>query len=217
MASSACPVCGRSSGFPGEPDALCAWCTARLYPNEHPAVAVPLPGERGSIVVVSPFLHAGSARDLVLGLKFRGRRGLGRVAALLMADAGRGMASPGCVLVPMPLCPSRMRERGYNQASEMAVPLARLLGAGISNCLSREDRPPQAGLQAVERRENVRAAFRPGRERIPTGAALILVDDVVTTGSTVGEAARILSDEGGVVSGALTLTYRPEFRVDIID
>jgi len=199
------------------PDALCGWCSARLYPNEHPGVAVPLPGELGGILVESPFLHAGSARDLVLGLKYRGRRGLGRVAARLMAGAGISVPVRGCVLVPMPLCPSRSRERGYNQASEIAAPLSRLLGAGISNCLSRVDRPPQAGLQAVERRENVRGTFRPGRERVPAGSALILVDDVVTTGSTVEEAVRFLAGAGGVVAGALTLTYRPEFRVDIID
>lgn len=165
----------------------------------------------------SPLLHAGSARDLVLGLKYRGRRGLGRIAARLMAEAGSGFAVAGCLLVPMPLCPSRMKERGYNQAAEIAAPLARLLGAGISDCLSRVDRPPQAGLQAVERRENVKGAFRGGRDRVPEGASLILVDDVVTTGSTLEEAARFLSDAGGDVAGALTLTYRPEFRVDIID
>lgn len=178
---------------------------------------MPLPGGRGRVLVESPFLHAGSARDLVLGLKYRGRRGLGRIAAALMAGAGRGAAAAGCILVPMPLCPSRMRERGYNQAKEIAVPLARVTGAGISHCLSRVDRPPQAGLQAVERRENVRDTFRRGRERVPEGIPLILVDDVVTTGSTMEEAARFLSDAGGDVAGALTLTYRPEFRVDIID
>lgn len=212
-----CPVCRRPSGFREATDALCAWCTARLYPNGNPGVAVPLPGERGRILAESPFLHAGSARDLVLGLKYRGRRGLGRIAAGLMAEAGMGAAVAGCILVPMPLCPSRIRQRGYNQASEIAVPLARLLGAGISDCLSRVDRPPQAGLQAVERRENVRGTFRRGREPVPEGAPLVLVDDVVTTGSTMEEAARFLTGAGGDVAGALTLTYRPEFRVDIID
>lgn len=219
LACRTCPLCGAALG--PVPGLLCGWCRARLYPNPRGA-GVRIAGgggrDRPGVLVHSPFLHAGSARELVIGLKFRGRRDLGRLAADLMTGAGSAPPDAGgSVIVPVPLCRARLRQRGYNQAEEIASALARAHGTRVSRCLSREDRPPQTGLSAALRRSNVRGAFRTGREAVPAGVPILLVDDVVTTGSTLDEAARFLEAAGGDVAGALTLTYRPEARGDIID
>lgn len=213
LALRTCPLCG--AALEPMPGPLCGWCSVRLYPNTRATV---VRGNRSGVLVHSPFLHAGSARELVIGLKFRGRRDLGRLAADLMTGAGSVPPDAGgWVIVPVPLCRARLRQRGYNQAEEIASALARAHGASVSRCLSREDRPPQTGLSAALRRSNVKGAFRNGRETVPAGVPILLVDDVVTTGSTLDEAASFLEAAGGDVAGALTLTYRPEARGDIID
>jgi len=215
LADRACRLCG--AVLQSTPGPLCGWCVARLYPNTDRYAPVVLENH-SRVVVRSSFLHAGSARELVIGLKFRGRRELGRLAADLMTGAGTiPPDAAGCVIVPVPLCRTRLRQRGYNQAEEIGAALARAHGARMSRCLSREDRPPQTGLSAAMRRSNVRGAFGAGREAVPGGVPILLVDDVVTTGSTLSEAAAFLEAEGGDVAGALTLTYRPEARGYIID
>lgn len=214
----ACPLCGGTPG--GAPGGLCGWCGSRLYPNTgmHAGSRGPRPGGADplGIPIHSPFLHAGSARETVILLKFHGRRDLGRLAARLMFESDL-RAPGGCAVVPLPLCPSRMRERGYNQAEVIAAPLAGLLDAPLARCLSRLDRPPQIGLDAHSRRSNVKGAFGAGRDPVPVDMPVLLVDDVVTTGSTLDEAAAAITVQGGLVAGALTLTYRPEAGGDIID
>jgi predicted amidophosphoribosyltransferase len=166
--------------------------------------------------VSSAFLHSGSARELVILLKFGGRRDLGGTAARLLLESGCPMPSPGDVVVPIPLCGRRLRERGYNQAAEMASGIAAACGAGVGEPLARETRPPQVGLSGEERRRNVAGAFRPVPGWRPRDGAHWLVDDVLTTGSTVREAGRALRAMGCRVAGAITLTYRPESGVGII-
>jgi ComF family protein len=99
-------------------------------------------------------------------------------------------------LVPVPLHPGRLAERGYNQALE----IARVLGGGLdlpldSRCCHRvAATPPQAGLDEVARRRNIRGAFAV-HSPLPWSRVAI-VDDVVTTGSTVSELARVLRRAG---------------------
>jgi ComF family protein len=93
----------------------------------------------------------------------------------------------------VPLSRQRLRERGYNQAVE----IARHLGAiklEIDACTRERDAPPQAGLDREARRRNVRGAFRCNRS--VAGARVALVDDVMTTGATLDELARALKEAG---------------------
>lgn len=123
-----------------------------------------------------------------------------------LADAMRSMladdlpdeASRPRALIPVPLHPSRLRERGYNQALELARPLAKafaipLLPEGLRRI---RDIAPQSGLGALARRRNPRGAFAVGvgGEALPTHVAL--VDDVMTTGATLHECARTLRRAG---------------------
>ena len=101
------------------------------------------------------------------------------------------------LLLPVPLHRTRLRQRGYNQALELAKPLARLLGVPLCRDLLQRQRgtAAQTELDAVARRRNVRGAFavRAG-VALPTHVAIL--DDVMTTGATLAECARVLKRAG---------------------
>nr|WP_051240121.1 ComF family protein [Arenimonas composti] len=147
--------------------------------------------------------------------KFHADLAAGRLAAQLLGDAvaaadaagavgafeavgavAAGPVLPPPVLVPLPLHTARLRERGYDQALELARPLARRFGLLLRADLLRRVRAtaPQTGLHAGERRRNLAGAFvvRPG----PLPPRVVLVDDVMTTGASLGEAAATLRAAG---------------------
>ncbi|MGO1069784.1 ComF family protein [Lysobacter sp. CA199] len=112
------------------------------------------------------------------------------------ASTDATMPSPP-VLIPIPLHRTRLRERGYDQALEIARPLARelrlpLLSQGL---IRRRDTPAQSRLDAAHRRRNLQGAFA-WRETVPVPAYVVLVDDVMTTGATLQAAARTLRRAG---------------------
>ena len=99
-------------------------------------------------------------------------------------------------LIPVPLHPKRLRQRGYNQALELARPLSKAFGIPLLyDGLHRiRDIAPQSGLGALARRRNPRGAFAIGNHTLP--AHIALVDDVMTTGATLYECARVLKRAG---------------------
>ena len=120
------------------------------------------------------------------------------LAAALLADAARRLAAPGFeLIVPVPIHAQRLRQRGFHPAGELARGLARALGvpAELRALAQLRATASQTGLDRRARRRNVRGAFlaRPGL-RLPRCVAL--VDDVVTTGATLAEAARALRHAG---------------------
>ncbi len=209
----ACAGCGRT---PPRDAALCRDC-ARLLPRLPPGGCV-----RCQAVVPEPLGHACTARPGVLAAcvaevafaveaaewvrRFKyapsGLRGLDpRPAAVvqeLVLAAARRLPPPlPGRIVPVPLHPRRLRERGFHPAAELARPLARRLGARFEpRRLERtRDTASQTGLDRVARERNVAGAFR-ARGRIPPRVCVALVDDVVTTGATLVAAARALRRAG---------------------
>jgi ComF family protein len=128
---------------------------------------------------------------LVHALKFRGELALAPFLGKLLLEK---IASHGidCV-IPVPLSSQRLRERGYNQAVEIARHVGRMK-LEIDACARERDAPPQAGLDRDARRRNVRGAFRCRRSF--AGERIALVDDVMTTGATLDELARALKAAG---------------------
>ena len=160
----------------------------------------------------------GGAREAVHALKYAG---LARVADDLAA-AMSGMVLPGgdgAMLVPVPLGPRRLRQRGYNQSARLAQALGRRWHRPVAELLVRvRDTATQTALTPAARRANVAGAFEVRNAecgmrsppvlnsalRIPH-SALVLVDDVFTTGATLAEAARALECAG--VTAVLAVTF----------
>jgi ComF family protein len=109
-------------------------------------------------------------------------------------------------LVPVPLHPSRRRQRGYNQAERVAKALARSSGCDVADVLERSRATiQQVGLPATERYLNVRDAFAVSGSASISGGRFVLIDDVMTTGATLGACASALHGAGASWVGALTV------------
>lgn len=147
--------------------------------------------------------YAHPVRELVLAFKHGQGFGLadGFVEALSQAASGLDV---DCML-PVPLHPLRMRERGFNPACELSRPLARRLGiVHLPTVLVRERYTPHlAGLRGRMRRQTVRGAFRCQSDL--SGRHVLVVDDVMTSGATLDEIARTLKQRGAARVSNLVL------------
>ena len=155
----------------------------------------------------SCFHFDGIIRRAVYELKYHGLKSISGSLAELMADYLQNDFPPCEVLVPVPLHPKRLRQRGYNQSEILSRKLGELTGLPMDgDCLIRlKDSLPQARSKTVEeRRRNVDSAFtcRDGRF---TGKRVILVDDVCTSGSTLETCAEALKAAGAASVWGLTL------------
>jgi ComF family protein len=138
------------------------------------------------------------ADALIQRLKFRGDLACARTLGILMAeDLLSREIEPPDVIVPVPLHRARLVARGYNQALELARPVARALAVPLDVRCCRRQRPTveQASLAAAERRANVAGAFVIER---PPARHVALVDDVMTTGHTLRALAAALKSSGAI-------------------
>ena len=145
----------------------------------------------------APYLMENGARDMVYSLKYRNLRALAPELGRLLAEYLESTPIASDVLMPVPLHPRRERERGYNQSVHLARELGRRTGLAIDTQTLRRTRntPPQVSINGhEERRSNTDSAF----ECISSvdGSRVLLLDDVVTTGSTMAACARALKDAG---------------------
>ena len=210
-----CPGCGA----PADPALLlCGPCLARLPVLGQPLCARCLLEERppdGCLRHPGDRVHAAWVYDervarLVHALKFAGRPGLARPYARAIAAALPPRARGAQLLASVPLHGVRRRERGYDQAACLAASLADELGVPFVPGLLRRTRatPPQSGLGAAARRENVRGAFEVTRPAWVRGRRVLVVDDVLTTGATVAECLAVLRSAGARTAGA-ALAWAP--------
>ncbi len=186
---------------PAEP--ICPPCLQGL-----PRLSPPFFSGRGCLPVISPFRYEGLIRDLILAFKYQGRLSLASFLAESMAQAvtSRLGVDPADAVVPVPLHPTRLRERSFNQAQILARKLGDRLGLPLLCGLLERRKPtlPQAELSRSQRLKNMRGAFE---LRCPAvrGLRLLLVDDVVTTGATVDACARLLKRSGAACVTAATV------------
>jgi len=146
---------------------------------------------------VAPFRYAYPLDYLIRRFKYHGALAHGRVLGTLLAQRlpQDGSAWPA-LIVPMPLHRARHRERGFNQAAELARPVGAMLGIRVDPglCMRQRATEDQTLLSASERRRNVRGAF--ALTRTPDVEHVAIVDDVLTTLSTAAELARTLRRAG---------------------
>jgi len=207
-------------GTPGA--VLCPAC-ARLLARPHLAAPRRFPPGFPPTVAAGPY--AGPVRAAVIAFKERGRAELagplGTALALAVAGVLAGLRGPPpepVLLVPLPSSAAALRTRGRDHVREMtAVAVTELRAAGLpateARLLRRRGRVrDSAGLSAGERRSNLAGTFT-ARPESTRGAVLVLVDDVVTTGATLTEAAAVLSagrrpDDGPVLAAVVAATPR---------
>lgn len=179
----ACPGCALP--LPA-PEAACGACLRDASQNRRPTLEA----------VHAACVYARPLDRLLPRFKFHGDFAAGRLLSQLMADACAAWPRPEA-LVAVPLHHSRLRQRGYDQALELAAPLARMLDLPLRRNLlvRRRVTAPQSELSALARRRNVRDAFAVDTDATcPTHVAL--VDDVMTTGATLHAAATALRRAG---------------------
>lgn len=205
-----CRLCGAKGD--GEMD-LCAGCRADLPWNRNPCgrCANPLPetDSHSSLCgqcasgqfpdgvdrILAPLVYDFPVDRLLLNLKFHEDLAAGRLLGELTALGAMALDRPVDCIVPVPLDWRRRMQRGFNQARELARPLSAHTGLPILDDMLRRrcGAEPQSTLPLEQRRRNIRGRFLC---RLPAPARVALVDDVVTSGSTVAEAARELKKAG---------------------
>lgn len=156
--------------------------------------------------------YAGPLRDAVHRLKFRSQRRLGLALGYVMGAVAMGHPQVARVdgVVPVPLHPQRAWQRGFNQADILAQGTARMLGCPVTPVLERRRATGQQAILGEEERVlNVRGAFAAPDPKSVRGKSLLLIDDVVTTGATLREAAAALKAAGAAHVFALALAWSP--------
>jgi len=206
IAPPTCASCG--AGVAAEhAHRFCAPCREQIGP-----LTQPLPELDGVAQLMAAADFEGLLALLVQRFKYSAELPLARpLAELLVETALAYDLDPDCV-VPMPLHPARQRERGFDQVHLLAGPLSEALAVPRIQALARpERRRPQVGLPLTERLDNVAGAFAvAGDPSRIEGRTVLLIDDVVTTGATLAEAARALRGAGAASVDALTLGLAPK-------
>jgi ComF family protein len=208
-----CLGCGR------EGDLICTPCRQSL-----PRIRLPLCQRCGATVgegnlchscvnnpltidgIRSVFLFQGTIRQAILQLKYKHLKAVAVPLSQLLAEYMGSHPLKGEVIVPVPLYPKRLRERGYNQASLLAKELGRLVGLPIveDSLIRVKDSVPQARTRsAIERHQNVQDAFA-CNQRLE-GRQILLIDDVCTTGATLDACASALKAAGASSVWGLTV------------
>lgn len=193
---------------------LCAGCLADLQQNKHACVRCALPMNRHSPAQMcadclksppkfetafSAFVYAQPLEWIIQQLKFNQKLYCAPLLSSLMLDylyRQASSASAADVIIPMPLHTRRLKERGFNQSQLLLEPIAAAMGMRIDNtsCRRVRDTAHQTGKTAKQRRSNIKGAFQFDNQQCYKH--VIVFDDVITTGSTVNEIARVLKHSG---------------------
>ena len=213
------PTCLACRKAVADHDALCAACWGGIRFIERPfceRLGVPFAIDLGAEGLLSPEAIAqppvyararvvarfddGPARRLVHRLKYGDRLELAQALGTWMSRAGEELLSAGDLLVPVPLHRGRLMRRRFNQSALLARVISDLSGLPVDlDVLHRaKPTPPQVGLTRTQRALNVQGAFKvaPEHQAAVEGRAVVLVDDVVTSGATANAAARALLRAG---------------------
>ena len=191
---------------------ICTPCQDDLPPNSRSCPVCALPDSYGLICadclgtsdlpvdqVIAPYRYSYPVNRIIQAMKFQARPDLAGV----FARAYRALSEDGLLvmpdrLIPVPLHRSRLQERGYNQSACLAKAFSANTGVPTVFHLLQRLRPTvsQTGLNRARRRMNVKGAFSVNKDASVAGLHIVLIDDVMTTGATLREAAKVLKHAG---------------------
>ncbi|MDF1544618.1 MAG: ComF family protein [bacterium] len=216
------PLCTGCAGYYDGEDGICPDCRESIKfikgavclgchePIPEKSTTCPQCGEY-SLPLFSLGEYESPLSDMIIQMKFKGTSFLANEFAVqIAARLGDAiMKQEADSLVPIPLHPSRERQRGYNQAGLVAARLSELLGIESNESLivRTKRRRHQAKLELSAREANIKSVFEP-TELSGDGQRLILVDDVVTSGATVREAASCLKSVGHEVAAVISISHK---------
>jgi competence protein ComFC len=185
--SSLCPICG----IPQINGQICQQCRVNSPPYH---------ATRAWAV------YEGAIRKAIHSFKYKKNMGLGILFSKYLTSTLKSLNWPIDLIVPVPLNPKRMGERGYNQANLLAKPVAWAVEVPYSTraLFRTRNTRSQVGLNAHDRHSNVKGAFL-AKNKIVSGRNVLLIDDITTTGSTIASCAQALIDAGAKEIYGLTL------------
>jgi ComF family protein len=202
----ACAGCGR------EGTTLCSVCQRslrrrRLEPPGAP-LGLPVTMPSGLVQLEWCATYSGAVREAIRSLKYDGERRLVEPLAAALADRWARTSAGGEIVTWVPVHPTRRRERGFDQAEELAIAMAGTLGLPALRCLERRRQTvAQHSLGQAQRQDNIGGVFvvaAPAAARV-RARWVVVVDDVMTTGSTLQGCADALLHAGATAVSAITV------------
>ena len=177
---------------------LCPACAVRLATSARPRTRTIGPGGAAALRVSYALNYGPVVSRLVTELKYGDKPGLAGLLASLMGCALSVPAPEDTVVLPVPIHSSRKRERGYNQSELLAARLVGTRGLLMRSDLLRKTRntTSQTAVDKHARVTNVVGSFGVRRVGLLKGRRIVLIDDVVTTGSTIRECAKVVLKSG---------------------
>ena len=188
-----CIFCGKI--VPSKGERICPRCKSALpYTGSHPS-------QKGHFfsLCVAPLYYEDEVRESLIRYKFGGAPGYGRTYGTMMAECiSKELEGRWDILSWVPLSAKRYKERGYDQAKILAEAVGAELGAKPISCLKKVKHiPKQATMGSPEkRRANISGAYIVINREAVEGKRILLIDDIITSGSTLGECARMLRSSG---------------------
>jgi ComF family protein len=196
-----CPLCDRAAT-----QILCKYCQRQI---EDCKLARPDRYWQGDLPLFAWGKYEGSVKRSIGKLKYDGHRSIADLYGELLADSWQKF-SPSVptklIVVPIPLHPEKLVSRGFNQAELIARRFCQVTGAKLDLSLQRtRSTVAQFGLSKSARQENVAGAFELVKSSLQTGATVLLIDDIYTTGATVRAAASVLRSSQVNVCGVAAI------------
>ncbi|MTI80546.1 MAG: ComF family protein [Firmicutes bacterium] len=220
-----CPLCGGNS--PGSAICLDCSCWLAAVQKEQYCYTCGRPIGKGSLCndclerqwpftlcrAVGPY--SGPLKEAVHRLKYQGKQQLATPLGRLMAQqvVNEMVYRSVDMVVPIPMAPSKLRRRAFNQAHLLAVEVAKAIDRPLNEVLQKKtDTVPQANLTRQQREKNLQQAFFLVDNVNIHQRKILLIDDVITTGSTLSAAADVLRQGGASAVLALTLAATPRTK-----
>ena len=160
-------------------------------------------------LVLSLYSYQGMIKKQLLNFKFHQQKYVKYSLAELMAKRIQALSIKFDIIIPVPISQKRFYERGFNQSLEIAKELARIVGKPVSKqvLIKTKNNFKQSKLKKYQRKKNVEGVYQIRYHSRIQNKVILLIDDIVTTGATVSECAKVLKENGAQKVIVITIAY----------